>query len=145
MDKTTTPYGRAHSYYFEYPEEIQKRIRYTGIDVPIRDLFEMMARDIESSDPQRAAFFRLVAAHHPHCDENGYAVERDSRGAILFDFDDWDSLSIEEKLTRGNINATIAIIERLRFDLEKMNDDPANNEKVSEIRRIVGKIVEDRL
>jgi hypothetical protein len=142
MNEPSTPHVTATSYYFEYPEEIQKRIRYTGLDVPIRDIFEMMARDIADSNPQRAAFFRLIAAYYPHHDNNGYIVERDSYGAILIDFDDWDELTDEQKMLRGNRNAAIAVLDRLRSHLEMMDDDLGNKDEVDAVRRALNELIE---
>jgi hypothetical protein len=144
MTTAYEPHGNASCYCFPYPEAIAKKTGCYGLDIPIRDVFEMMAREAERRDPQSAAFFRSVAAYYPHCCDAGYEIERDRRGNAIPECHDWDGLTDDEKLTRGNINATIAILDRLRFDLEKMNDDPDNNNEVNEIRRGLAAIIEDR-
>ncbi|MBB3979341.1 hypothetical protein GGQ64_004581 [Rhizobium azooxidifex] len=144
MENTFTHYGNDACFSFPYPEEITKKSGLHGMTMSIRDFWETVARDMEKSDPKSAAFYREVASHYPQCDNSGMAIERGSRGAILVDFDDWDDLTVEEKLTRGNINATIAALDRLRADLELMNDDPSNNDEIDEIRRALGAILENR-
>ncbi|TPK91150.1 hypothetical protein [Mesorhizobium sp. B2-4-17] len=57
--------------------------------------------------------------------------ERDGSGNILPEFDDWDELTDEEKLVRGNRLAAIAILDRLRFDLETMDDKSADADRIS--------------
>ncbi|MCF6369497.1 hypothetical protein [Rhizobium halophilum] len=144
MTTAYEPHGNNSCYCFPYPQAIVDQTGTHGLTLPIREVFEMIARDIESKNPRSAEFYRSVAAYYPHCDDAGHEIERDTRGDPLPDLDDWDELSDEEKLTRGNINATIAILDRLRFDLEKMNDDPDNNNEVNEIRRGLAAIIEDR-
>ncbi|EJL51637.1 hypothetical protein PMI09_04427 [Rhizobium sp. CF122] len=144
MGNTDKPDGNCECYLFDYPKEVTEKVGLHGMTMSKRELWETVARNFDKSDPKSAAFYREVAEHYPECDNSGYAIERNSRGAILFDVDDWDALSIEEKLTRGNINATIAILDRLRADLERMSDDPSNNDEIDEIRRALASIVEDR-
>jgi len=144
MTTAYEPHGNDSCYCLPYPEAIASLTGVAGLTIPIRDVFEMLARDIENRDPKAAHFYRSVAAHYPHCDDFGYELERDRRGNVVVDSEDWDELTYDQKLTRGNINATIAILDRLRFDLEKMNDDPDNNNQVNEIRRGLAVIIEDR-
>ncbi|TPL10966.1 hypothetical protein FJ938_04605 [Mesorhizobium sp. B2-4-14] len=63
--------------------------------------------------------------------------ERDGSGNILPEFDDWDELTDEEKLVRGNGLAAIAILDRLRFDLETMDDKSADADRITSIRRLL--------
>lgn len=138
------PHGNDSCYCLPYPEAIASQTGVSGLTIPIRDVFEMLARDVENRDPQAAHFYRNVAAYYPYCDDLGYEIERDRRGNVVVDGEDWDELTYDQKLTRGNINATIAVLDRLRFDLEKMNDNPENNAEVDEIRRGLAAIIDDR-
>lgn len=144
MDTLYEPLGNDSCYCFPYPQAIVDQTGTHGLTLPIRDFFEMLARDIEKKDPRSAEFYRSVAAYYPHCDDAGYDVARNRNGNILPDFDDWDELSDAQKLTRGNRNATIAVLDRLRFDLEMMNDDPANNEEIDDIRQAIAAVIGDR-
>jgi hypothetical protein len=144
MDKIDRPDGNAECYLFDYPSDIVSKIGIHGMTMSKRELWETVAGNFDKADPKSAAFYREVALHYPECDSSGYAIERNSLGAILFDYDDWDDLSSEEKLTRGNINAAIAAVDRLRAYLERMSDDPSNGDEIDEIRRSLGDILEDR-
>lgn len=136
------PYGNADCYTFPYPEAIEKKSGLSGMVMSIRELFEMVARDREKYDPKKSAFYREVASHYSHCDQKAYSVDRNGNGAILVDYDDWDELTDEQRLLRGNRNAAIAVLDRLRFHLEMMNDDLGNKEPVDDIRRTLAELIE---
>ncbi len=42
---------------------------------------------------------------------------------MLVDFDDWDDLTAAQQRLRGNRGSAIALLDRLRFHLETMDDD----------------------
>lgn len=136
-----TPYGTGTCFYFPYPGEIKKKIGgCDGILMPMRNVFEMFARENDNLDPKSAAFFRDVASHYPHCDSQGHGIDRNGNGAILYDYDDWDAMSVEEKELRGSCNAAIAVIDRLRFELEMM-DNVDRMEEVNIIRRTLADLI----
>jgi hypothetical protein len=112
------------------------------LKLPRRDLFLTLARDVEKDDPKRAAFYREVASHHPDCDPHGYEVDRDGNRNILGDYDDWDEINEEQQRLRGNRGAAIAVLDRLRFHLEMMDDDVELKAEVDSIRRALNDIVE---
>lgn len=135
-------YSSTNCYCFDYPPEIEAKAGMSGLTLPRRELYLMLARDQEKDDPKSAAFFREVANHYPDCDSRGYQIDRDSNRSILVDYDDWDELTDEERLLRGNRNSTIAILDRLRFHLEMMDDDVSRKEEVDSIRRGINDLVE---
>lgn len=134
--------GSSSCYCFDYPPEIEAKTGVSGLTLPRRELYLMLARDLEKDDPKSAAFFREVANHYPDCESRGYQIDRDGNRNILIDYDDWDELSDEERLLRGNRNAAIAILDRLRFHLEMMDDDVSRKEEVDTIRRGINDLVE---
>ena len=137
--------GSSSSYCFDYPPEIEAKTGMSGLTLPRRELYLMLARDQEKDDPKSAAFFREVASYYPNCDSRGCQIDRDGNRNILVDYDDWDELSDEERLLRGNRNSTIAILDRLRFHLEMMDDDVSRKEEVDTIRRAINDLVEPLL
>ena len=118
-----------------FSEEVAKRTGATGWSVPMRDLYEHYAMKVEDRDPQFAARLRETATTLPIVDHPTNPTERDKNGNILPDFDDWDELTDEEKINRGNRLATIAILDRLRFELEMTSDNADDAERVTHIRR----------
>jgi len=134
--------GSDSCFMFEYPEGMETKFGTSGLTLSKRNFYLMLARNIESDAPERAAFYRQVASHYPDCDNHGYGIDRDGNRAILVDFDDWDELTDEQRLLRGNRNAAIAVLDRLRFHLEMMDDEPANKEEVDDIRRALNDLIE---
>lgn len=119
-----------------FPAEIAAKTPLDGISMSFRDFFESMACKKEDYDPKYAALLREAASYYPEVDLSGlYPVERDSKGNALYDFDDWDEISDEKKINRGNINAAIAALDRLRFDLEMTGDGPEHADRVTNVRR----------
>jgi hypothetical protein len=134
--------GSSSCYCFDYPPEIEAETGMRGLTLPRRELYLMLARDREKDDPKSAAFFREVANYYPDCDSRGYQIDRDGNRNILVDYDDWDELSDEERMLRGNRNAAIAVLDRLRFHLEMMGDNVELQVEVDAIRRELNDIVE---
>jgi hypothetical protein len=134
--------GNNACYSFDYPSEIEAKTGISGLTLPRREFYLTLARDVEHDAPERAAFYRDVASHYPDCDSYGHEVDRDGNRAILVDFDGWDGLSDEERLLRGNRNAAIAVLGRLRFHLEMMEDDVELKVEVDTIRRALNDLVE---
>ncbi len=134
--------GNDSCFSFEYPPEIDVKTGISGLTLPKREFYLMLARDVEIDAPERAAFYREAASHFPDCDGHGYEVDRDGNRRILVDFDDWDELTDEQRLLRGNRNAAIAVLDRLRFHLEMMEDEVELKDEVDTIRRALNDIVE---
>ncbi|MBZ9673315.1 hypothetical protein [Mesorhizobium sp. ES1-3] len=121
---------------FPHCDEVYKRTNSRSWSIGIRDLYEHFAKVHEGDNPQFAARLLESASHWPHINEHPYMpFERDGRGNILPDCDDWDELTDEEKLVRGNRLAAIAILDRLRFDLESRDDTPVEADRITSIRR----------
>jgi hypothetical protein len=78
----------------------------------------------------------------PDCDSHGYEVGRDGHRNILVDYEDWDELSEEQQRLRGNRGAAVALLDRLRFHLEMMDDNVELKDEVDTIRRALNDIVE---
>jgi hypothetical protein len=134
--------GTSACYSFAYPPEIEAKTGYSSLLLPRKGLFEMIAREHDEDDPMQAAFYREVASYFPDADINGYSVDRDGRRSILVDFDDWDGLDAAQQRLRGNRNAAIAVLDRLRFHLEMMDDDVDLKDEVDTIRRALNELVE---
>lgn len=134
--------GKNACYSFDYPSEIEAKTGLSGLTLPRRDLFLILARDVEKNDPKRAAFYREIASHFPDCDPRGYEVDRDRDRNILVDYDDWDELDEEQQRLRGNRGAAIDLTNRIRFHLEMMDDDVELKIEVDTIRRALKDIVE---
>ncbi len=130
------------SFCIDYPAEIQKEAGVHALNISRNEIFLLIAQSMEKHDAKEAAFFRKVASYYPNCDKSGHHVDRDKHKNILVDFDDWDELSNEQRLVRGNRNSAIAVLDRLRFHLEMMEDEPENNEEVDDIRRGLNEITE---
>lgn len=132
----------AISYCFDYPPEIEAKTGLCGLAMSKREFYQILSRDVESDDPKLAAFYREIASYFPDCDQRGYQVSRDGNHNMLIDFDDWDELSTEQQCLRGNRGAAIALLDRLRFHLEMMDDDIGFKEEVDDIRRALNELVE---
>lgn len=134
--------GSSSCYCFDYPPEIEAKTGISGLTLPRREFYQILARDVEDEVPERAAFYREVASHYPDCDRFAHDIARDGRRTVLVEFDDWDELDDQQRLLRGNRNAAIAVLDRLRFHLEMMEDDVSLKEEVDTIRRAINDLVE---
>ncbi|MBB3979338.1 hypothetical protein GGQ64_004578 [Rhizobium azooxidifex] len=117
-----------------YPEEIAKKTGSSGMIVSIREIYLLLARQVDDSDPQEAAALREIADYYPDI-YRGELMERDSRGNWVGDANDWDELTDEEKIHRGNANAAIAALDWLRHQLEGAAYDYSTVEDVTRVRR----------
>lgn len=113
-----------------------------GLAMSIREFFLCFAKFKEDRDPKFAALLREVASHYPDvvCT---YEFTRDKNGNVVFDYDDWDELSDNQRINRGNRLAAIAALDKLRFELELMSDEDEDKETVSSIRRGLAKLAPD--
>jgi hypothetical protein len=122
-----------------YPEEVAKKTGSSGMVLSVRELYLLLARQVDDTDPQEAAALREIADYYPDVD-GGEIIERDSRGNWVGDVNDWDELSDEEKIHRGNANAAIAALDWLRHQLESAAYDYDISEDVTRVRREISAI-----
>lgn len=122
------------TYLFSYPPEVAKKMGIGGFSMSIRAFFLHFAKVHEDSDPKYSALLREAASYYPDVD-GAYVLERDRNGNVVFEYDDWDELSEEHKVNRGNRQAAIAALDKLRLDLELMSDENRDKETVNHIRR----------
>ena len=140
--KYSTFRSNDHSCTLPYPSAIAERVGMDGVALPVRRLFELLEEDAEATRLEDAIFYREVACHYDYCDKYGNLVPRNATGALLVDYDDWDELTPEQKLIRGNVSAATSLIDRLRHELDGMSHDPANSHLVDDIRRTLAGLVE---
>ncbi|MDK1488641.1 hypothetical protein QN219_01000 [Sinorhizobium sp. 7-81] len=117
-----------------YPEEIVKKTGSTGIVASIRQFYLSAAAEADDKEPQWAAFLREVADYYPDTN-GGEIIDRDSRGNIVVEEDDWDDLTDEQKIHRGNVNAAIAVVDRIRYQLENAAYYYDTADDVTRVRR----------
>lgn len=129
--------------WFPFSAEVTKRTNRSGWSVSMRDLYEHYAIKHEDSDPQFAARLRETATAFPIVDHPTNPTQRDKDGNLLPEFDEWSELSDEEKIFRGQVNATVAILNRLRFDLENLVYDDESDERVREARKALARLAFD--
>lgn len=134
--------GNSSCYYFNYPANVEAKTGVGGLTLPCHEFYLMLARDVEKDDHKQAAFYREIASGYPQCDDHGHEVDRDGNRAILVDYDDWNELSDQQRILRGNRNAAVAVLDRLRFHLEMMDDDAENKEEVDDIRNTLNELIE---
>lgn len=118
-----------------YPEALATEFGAEGFIMSIRSLFELLAREADDKNPRRAGLLRKAAAHYPDTYPAGDVIERDNLGNIVVEDDDWDELTDEQKIHRGNVNAAIANVDRIRYEVEMMFDSYDDSEEVTRIRR----------
>lgn len=139
----TTAYYCEYGSLFVFPhcDEVYKRTNSRSWSIGVRDLYEHFARVHEADNPQFAARLLESASHWPHVDDRPHMpFERDGHGNILPDLDDWDDLTDEKKVCRGNRLTAIAILDRLRFDLESMDDKSVDADRINSIRQMLAEM-----
>ncbi|MEQ1403594.1 hypothetical protein ABK249_01495 [Neorhizobium sp. Rsf11] len=139
MSEPLVPNMNCANFILPYPEEIAKRTGSSGMIFSIRELYLLLARQVDDTDPQEAATLREIADYYPDVD-GGELVERDSRGNMVGDANDWDELTDEQKIHRGNANAAIATLDWLRHELEKAIYDYDTDDDVTRVRRELSEI-----
>lgn len=134
----TTPFVpnmNCSNFILPYPEEVaEKKSGSRGITLSIREVYLMLAREYDDKDPQSAADLRAIADHYPDVDD-GEIIDRDSRGNMISEEDDWDELTDEQKIHRGNANAAIAVVDRIRNQLESAAYYYETADDVTRVRR----------
>ncbi|MBD8891101.1 hypothetical protein [Roseibium litorale] len=128
------------SFYLPYPEELAKELDASGFVMSTRRFYELLASETDDKKPVEAALFRRIASHYPDTFPDGEVINRDSQTNIIAELDDWDDLTDEQKIHRGNVNAAIANVDRIRYDLEMMIDSYDDTEEITRIRRELSKI-----
>ncbi|KQW31337.1 hypothetical protein ASE36_03495 [Rhizobium sp. Root274] len=118
-----------------YPDELAKELGATGFVMSIRRLFELLAREADDKDPVKAALLRQAAQHYPDTYPDGEIIIRNSLTNIVAEEDDWDDLTDSQKIHRGNVNAAIANVDRIRYELEMMIDSYDDTEELTRLRR----------
>ncbi|WP_157785399.1 hypothetical protein [Sinorhizobium fredii] len=134
MTDPMIPNMNCANFILPYPEEIAKKTGSSGMIFSIRELYLLLARQVDDSDPQEAAALREIADYYPDVDR-GEIVERDSRGNLVHEEDDWDELTDEQKIHRGNANAAIAVVDRIRYQLENAAYYYETADDVTRVRR----------
>lgn len=134
MSEPFVPNKNCAEFILPYPEELAAKVGAAGMVFSIRETYLRAASEIEDKDPHRAAELRAIADYYPDTDQ-GEVIYRDGRGNILGDEDDWDELTDEQKLFRGNLNAAIANVDRIRLNLETMIDSYEDAEDITRVRR----------
>lgn len=139
MTEPFVPAVNRDSFILPYPEEIQKKTGSTGMVFSLRKFYLLLARQVDDTDPMEAAEFREIANYYLDV-FRGELVERDSRGNWVSHASDWDDLTDEQKMHRGNTNAAIAALDWLRYQLEGAADEYELSEDVACVRRMISNI-----
>jgi hypothetical protein len=139
MSEPFVPNMSCANFILPYPEEIEKKTGSSGMVFSIRELYLLLARQVDEKDPGEAALFRELADHYPDV-EQGELIERDSRGNMVGESDDWDELTDEQKIHRGNAHAAIAAVDWLRYQLELALFDYDTADDVTRVRREIAGI-----
>jgi hypothetical protein len=140
MSNTIVPSMNCANFCLPYPEELAKEFGVSGFVMSIRRLYELLAREADDKDPLKAALLRKAAQHYPDTYPDGEIIVRDSLANIVAESDDWDDLTDDEKVHRGNVNAAIANVDRIRYELEMMIDSYDDTEEVTRVRRELAEI-----
>jgi pectin methylesterase-like acyl-CoA thioesterase len=88
----------------------------------------------------QAALLRKAAGYYHDTYPNGDVIIRDTQTNIVAEFDDWDELTDEQKIFRGNVNAAIANVDRIRYELEMLIDSYDEADDVTRVRRALAEI-----
>ena len=134
MTTPIIPNMNCANFILPYPEEIAKKTGSSGMIFSIREFYLLLARQAEGVDPQEATHLREIANYYPDV-HDGEIIERDSRGNMVAEDDDWDELTDEEKIHRGNVNAAIAAVDRIRHQLEGAAHDCDTTDDITRVRR----------
>lgn len=135
MSEHFVPNMNCANFCLPYPDELAKEFGATGFVMSIRRLFELLAKEADDKDPVEAELLRKAAQHFPDTYPGGEVIVRDSLTNIVAEADDWDDLTNEQKIHRGNVNAAIANVDRIRYELEMMVDSYDDTDEVTRVRR----------
>jgi len=134
MTDPMIPNMNCANFMLPYPEELAKALGAAGLIYPLRDFYLLLARESDDRDPKGAAELREIADCYPDVDR-GDVIERDSRGNMVIEEDDWDDLTDAQKIHRGNTNAAIAAADRIRYQLENAAYYEETADDVTRVRR----------
>ncbi|WP_152976048.1 hypothetical protein [Ensifer adhaerens] len=139
MSEPLVPNMNCANFVLPYPEEIAKKTGSSGMVFSIRELYLLLARQADDNDPKEAAALREIASYYPDVDR-GEIINRDSSGNIVADFDDWDELTDSQKIHRGNVNAAMDAVDRIRYELENADYHYDTIDDVTRVRRALAEI-----
>lgn len=139
MSEPIIPNLNCAHFMLPYPEEVAEKAGSAGMVFSIREHYLLHARQLDDTDPQKAAVLRKIADYYPDTFE-GELKERDSRGNWVGDANDWDDLTDQQKIHRGNVSASIAALDWLRNELENAAYYDEMSEDVSRVRREIAAI-----
>ncbi len=140
MSEHFIPNMNCANFCLPYPDALAKEFGANGFVMSIRRLYELLAREADDKDPVKAALLRKAAQHYPDTYPDGEIIIRNSVTNILADEDDWDDLTDSQKIHRGNVNAAIANVDRIRYELEMMVDSYDDTDEVTRVRRELASI-----
>ena len=119
--------------WIDMPPEFFAKTRCKTLHVSARYFYEALADLVEEDEQyQYAAMIRDVASSYDADDDD--IAFGDANGDAIHSYADWNILSQEERTNRGNRNAIIRILDRVRKHVQLMGDSADNTRCISEIR-----------
>jgi hypothetical protein len=119
--------------WIDMPPEFVDKTRCKTLHVDTRYFYEALSDMLEEDGEYRfAAMIRDVASSYGG--DGGRIKFTNKNGDPVQSYGDWDSLPDQEKSNRGNRNAIIRILDRVRSQVLSMSDSAANTEWISNTR-----------
>jgi len=135
MSEHFVPNMNCANFCLPYPDTLAKEFGAIGFVMSIRRLYELLAKEADDKDPMKADLLRKAAENYPDTYPDGEIITRNSLSNIVAEDDDWDDLTDIQKIHRGNVNAAIANVDRIRYELEMSIDSYEDTEEVTRVRR----------
>ncbi|WP_311029162.1 hypothetical protein [Mesorhizobium koreense] len=119
--------------WIDMPPGFVDKTRCKTLHVDARYFYEALSDMLEEDGEYRfAAMIRDVASSYGG---DGDRIKfADKNGDSAQSYGDWDSLPDDEKRNRGNRNAIIRILDRVRSQVLSMSDSATNTEWISNAR-----------
>jgi hypothetical protein len=119
--------------WIDMPPAFVDKTRCKTLHVDTRYFYEALSDMLEEDGEYRfAAMIRDVASSYGG---DGDRIKfADKNGDSAQSYGDWDSLPDDEKRNRGNRNAIIRILDRVRSQVLSMSDSAANTEWINNAR-----------